>query len=395
MLASIIHFDIQTMLSLLFWCNLSSLALVLAYTHTHEDTGDKHLVRFIVLAKLLFALAFLIIEFKDALPSAFSVNIANSLVIVGALAEALAILSIIGERQGRTATFALWLTILGLIAYNLSTLLIANHSVRIHVSSLTIFAILCAPAIKLLRFGQTFKFIVGCSYIVYLALLLPRGVMFQVGDDGALFSWASLQSMSYLAVILLSTFNLPAFLLLMKEDADRKLRDMARTDFLSGLYNRQFFLESATILFDRHRRESTPCSVVFMDIDHFKRVNDTHGHAFGDEVIKKTASILKTIVRGYDLPCRFGGEEFACFVNNVDPAAALALAERIRRIVAEATFSEKPDFTFTSSIGVAAGVPGESDNINTFIDLADAALYRAKEGGRNRVVESAPAQRKA
>ena len=384
---SIIHFDVQTMISLLFWCNLSSLALVWAYIYTHEDAGDKHLVRFIILAKSFFALAFLLMDFRGSIPPLLSVNVGNSLIIAGALAEALIMLSIIGERRGRTAVAAIGIAAVGLVAYNLAAVLCSDDSVRITVSSLTLFAILIVPAVKLLRFGQAFKFIVGCSYVVYLLLLLPRGMLFQLGYDGGPLSWASLQSLSYLAMILLSTFNLPAFLLLMKEDADRRLREMARTDFLSGLSNRQFFLESAAASFARHRREGTPCGVMFMDIDHFKRINDTYGHGFGDEVIRKVASILRANVRGYDLPCRFGGEEFACFVNNVDPAAALALAERIRTAVMTTVFAEQPDFRFTTSIGVATGVPGGDESLDAFIGFADAALYRAKESGRNRVVE--------
>jgi diguanylate cyclase (GGDEF) domain len=126
---------------------------------------------------------------------------------------------------------------------------------------------------------------------------------------------------------------------------------------------------------------------MFMDIDHFKQVNDTFGHSFGDKVLVKAAAAFREVMREYELLCRYGGEEFAAFIENTAPKDGQIVAERIRNKVAEISFADQPEFKFTISIGIATGVPRHNDTITEFINKADESLYEAKENGRNRVVE--------
>jgi diguanylate cyclase (GGDEF)-like protein len=125
-----------------------------------------------------------------------------------------------------------------------------------------------------------------------------------------------------------------------------------------------------------------------LDIDHFKSVNDTHGHAIGDRVIKEVANVLLDTARNIDLVCRYGGEEFCVVVPGLEPAALRQLGERIRaRIEAECgpAVREVPDMKVTTSVGFEpAGAALAS--VQAMIDHADQALYAAKRGGRNRVV---------
>ena len=136
---------------------------------------------------------------------------------------------------------------------------------------------------------------------------------------------------------------------------------------------------------NRVRREKRPLSVIMCDIDRFKGVNDTHGHAVGDLVIQATARALQSQVREYDFVGRYGGEEFIILVPGCDTGEARAIAERVRaRVEAEPIVTEKESLQVTASFGLASTAVAGLDAA-TLIQAADDALYRAKTSGRNRV----------
>ena len=150
------------------------------------------------------------------------------------------------------------------------------------------------------------------------------------------------------------------------------------------MWNRSAILELLEAELARARRGSPTC-VVMVDADYFKSVNDMHGHAAGDAVLVELATRLRRAVRGFDLIGRYGGEEFVAILSNCTPEGAWTVCERIRRYVAD-DYIETPvgRLTVTVSIGVAAH-GSQSDTLERVIADADAALYRAKEHGRNRV----------
>ena len=168
--------------------------------------------------------------------------------------------------------------------------------------------------------------------------------------------------------------------------------EMAVTDPLTGLYNRRYLGTHLSRLFrDAHSR-SQPLSLLVLDVDHFKRVNDTMGHDIGDVVLKEIAERLHLSVRGMDLACRYGGEEFVFVMPDTDRQAALAIAERLRKEIGETpvTVAAEQAISVTVSIGVATtSVADPEDTPQNMLKRADEALYRAKETGRNRVVEEA------
>jgi two-component system, cell cycle response regulator len=169
---------------------------------------------------------------------------------------------------------------------------------------------------------------------------------------------------------------------LLRQTHQRRV-DMAMTDELTGLYNRHYMTAHLGNLL---AVGATSSALMIVDLDHFKAVNDEHGHPAGDEVLKEFAARVLHNMRGTDLPCRMGGEEFIVIMSETDLAAALAVAERLRRAVADAPFilaGPENRRTVTCSIGVAATKKG--DTIDTAIKRADEALYRAKRDGRNRV----------
>jgi diguanylate cyclase (GGDEF)-like protein len=160
----------------------------------------------------------------------------------------------------------------------------------------------------------------------------------------------------------------------------------ALTDPLTGLFNRRMFQDWATTEWSRARRQGTPLSLLVLDIDHFKRINDTFGHAAGDEVLIEITSCLRSLIRKEDLIARVGGEEFAIIMPNLSLADASGFAERLRAgVEAQPLLSGKSTMNVTISIGVAEAQHGPTP-IETALSAADMALYRAKQRGRNRVV---------
>jgi len=168
-----------------------------------------------------------------------------------------------------------------------------------------------------------------------------------------------------------------------------KLKFLATTDSLSGLYNRAEFMNLAQREFARAKENNEELSLLIMDLDNFKLINDTFGHAAGDEMIREMGRIIKTSFRKTDIAGRIGGEEFAVVLKNASLEEAKKKAEQFRESVARRkVIYGKQEISFTVSIGVAA-IRGNNDDINDIEDTikrADDALYKAKAKGRNCVV---------
>jgi two-component system cell cycle response regulator len=167
--------------------------------------------------------------------------------------------------------------------------------------------------------------------------------------------------------------------------------EMAVIDGLTGLHNRRYLDSHLQTLFDRSVTRRRPLSVMMTDIDHFKAVNDRWGHDGGDRVLREFAARLRKNVRGIDLACRYGGEEFAVVMPDTEAHIAEKVAERIRAEIASAPFVVTGDGTaieVTVSVGVSSLKP-YADGVEALMKRADMALYEAKSGGRNRVVAKA------
>ncbi len=165
--------------------------------------------------------------------------------------------------------------------------------------------------------------------------------------------------------------------------ANTELERLAAHDPLTGLGNRRSFFLAVDALLAQARRHRRACSVLMVDLDHFKRINDTYGHAGGDATLKAAASCLTGCMREIDVVARFGGEEFAAFLPETDIAAALAVAERFRLALGATVIPYENDtIRVTASIGVAAWIDTEAD-IEPALSRADVALYRVKKSTRN------------
>jgi two-component system, cell cycle response regulator len=165
------------------------------------------------------------------------------------------------------------------------------------------------------------------------------------------------------------------------------LLEISNTDYLTGLFNRRYLMKELEKEFQRCSRKSSNLSLVILDVDHFKQVNDTHGHLQGDIVLHKVAQQLQNELRSYDIAARYGGEEFIAVLPETSLSEAALVAERIRAAVQALTFNgELRSLSITVSLGVAGFKLSECRSVDGLIKLADDALFRAKDNGRNRVV---------
>lgn len=167
-------------------------------------------------------------------------------------------------------------------------------------------------------------------------------------------------------------------------DLFRQSKETASKDFLTGLYNRRFFFESGTPILDKAKRKKNPVAVAMLDIDFFKRINDTYGHDIGDIAIKEVKNILENHLRGSDLVARFGGEEFCILMENISVEDLQKKFEAIREAFENNTIEhELVSFSYTVSIGIYYG---SCNSLEGMINFSDKALYVAKDTGRNKVV---------
>jgi len=169
---------------------------------------------------------------------------------------------------------------------------------------------------------------------------------------------------------------------------EQRIMKLATTDSLTGVLNRRAFMERMEEEIQRAKREGNPISLILMDIDHFKRINDTYGHQTGDLVLQRVTNKLIDKSRAYDFVGRYGGEEFVICVLSTEEAAPHFIAERMRRdIEAQTVVTDHSNQTIriTASFGVATCRPESEDGLDALIKRTDKALYEAKNRGRNRV----------
>jgi diguanylate cyclase (GGDEF)-like protein len=170
------------------------------------------------------------------------------------------------------------------------------------------------------------------------------------------------------------------------QEKNRQLQDLANKDGLTGLYNHRYFHEQLSKDFLHAKRYDEFLSCVLLDIDYFKKFNDTHGHQTGDVVLSTLGRVIKDSIRDGDLAARYGGEEFSLVLYHADGPAAYQVAERLRQMVESHEVHDKGNVLHvTISVGIATFPSGQIRDSKELIECADKALYKAKENGRNRV----------
>ena len=231
-------------------------------------------------------------------------------------------------------------------------------------------ALWCYPSVLLFTFALSRRMANACS--ILLLLMVTALVYHYIGPAYTIRFFVTLTLTIILANIVLSIVG----------DLHRRLLDQTIVDPLTGVFNRRHMERCLGDAIERQRRESAPASLLLIDVDHFKRINDQFGHAQGDSVLKGIPLLIGKRSRKLDLLFRIGGEEFMLLLPGTQEAAAAAVAEQLRASVAESGLLDGRQVTV--SIGVGELQPGES--LDSWMKHADDALYAAKKAGRNRVV---------
>lgn len=166
----------------------------------------------------------------------------------------------------------------------------------------------------------------------------------------------------------------------------RQLASLVRTDELTGLFNYRYFAQALSLEMERTRRSGQPTCLIMVDLDHFKSINDIHGHEIGNVVLSNVSSLIRKAIRRLDIPCRYGGEEFALILPSTTLRQGVDIANRLRLSIENATVKHSDLLLeIEASFGVAVYAPGDLLTEKEFIDRVDSYLYEAKQEGRNRV----------
>jgi diguanylate cyclase (GGDEF)-like protein len=171
-----------------------------------------------------------------------------------------------------------------------------------------------------------------------------------------------------------------------RKQLEEELNRQAQLDYLTGLPNRRSFMERGVVELSRTQRYDNSMSILMLDIDLFKQINDVYGHQVGDQVLKTLAMIFQEVLRNEDITGRLGGEEFGVVLPETGIDKAAEVAERLREVISttEVSLPMGLKIHFTASIGIAA-LENKNSNFNMLLNESDKALYRAKQAGRNRV----------
>lgn len=231
----------------------------------------------------------------------------------------------------------------------------------------------------------SFTRFLGISFF-YCAFIFLWRIYFAISDPivGTFMNAGIVHAFSLIAIQLIAITSCFFLTLGASQQLAHKLVIQATVDSLTKLYNRRAFDEFAEKGVLRAEREKTPISLILMDIDLFKQVNDNHGHQVGDQVLQEFSLRLKNSLREYDVLARYGGEEFTLLLPNTDANTAIVIAEKLRNKIAQPVFclEGEGNLSITASFGVATN-QGEDINWQRLISFADQALYKAKESGRN------------
>ncbi|HLO66943.1 MAG TPA: GGDEF domain-containing protein [Holophaga sp.] len=381
---ALFHLDVRTVLVLLFAGNLGLGILILLFQGLTRESSHQGALRAYALARLLQALGWLLMVTGGPWAGEAGLALANNLVVLGFFLESLVALDLARLQRPRARRVHIGLFLAAAAAMNTLFLAAGSPAWRMAAMALGMGAALLVPSVLFLTDPSEtpFRRILGGGNLLFLAVLGER-TLAALGDRDAA-ALGLTRGPAFPALILMMVLGGAVVLLLAKEDADREIRELATRDPLTGLCNRRAFTDQASRVLAYHRRFGLDAAMLFIDIDHFKAINDQYGHAAGDQVIVHLASVLRQSLREFDLHCRFGGEEFVLLLPNSHEEEALAVAQRIREGVASHQDPGLP-CPYTVSVGLASRLPQAGDPLADLLARSDAALYDAKEAGRDRV----------
>lgn len=244
----------------------------------------------------------------------------------------------------------------------------------------------------LLRLGQTRTMLLGTLIAITTSVLVTALVMVLMPGSREYF-WYNMIVAVVSPLVSAPGLTLVAISMVYQLNAAQTALTLAaETDVLTGVSNRRSFMAQAELAYAQTKAGGPPFAVIMIDIDHFKAINDNHGHITGDDVLRDVAQACKAALRTSDCFARFGGEEFVALLPLTDAGGATAVAEVLRKTVAALAFENRTPPAVTVSLGVA-GYLASSESLHDILNEADRQLYAAKAAGRNRVMVAGNALR--
>lgn len=356
-----------------------------------KTTGFKGLMRYYIYGKLLQTIGAALGVFRGLIPVDLSVILGNSFVYLGVALEVYCIVYV--DKLPLAGVTKRWIQVAAGISVGFTLLYLAgaNMGTRVFVSATVLAGYSLAAAEGLfLRKNTTdlrkmvagFFVLIAVSQFARALDALPRG------GDYPLFAASSLQTISFISIYVHMLISTMAYLLLSREVIDIKLKEAATKDYLTGIYNRMQFMQLSEALMAFMIRQQKPVTVFMIDFDYFKVINDTYGHAVGDNVLIKFSRETQAIIRTEDLFGRYGGEEFIIFSPNTSSKEALIMGQKIKSKIELTSANDSTIPTYTVSIGIATMIPENLLDMDKLIVRADQALLQAKRNGRNQIVQA-------
>ena len=337
---------------------------------------------------MLQALMFGLYAARGTWPDFVTIVVANALFFTCITLQAAAI------REFHHRSMSNWWHVLPMLLAGMQfALVMDNFTARIILNSALYGSGLLVLAIMVQRLDPeergSARWLLLAGYLIGAATMFARAMasIIEPSTITTLLAPTAFQGFSFLIGYMVILVTSVGFLLLHKERSEEAAQKLALIDPLTGAFNRRTFLELAEKEIARTRRARGSLSLVMLDLDHFKQINDRNGHLAGDEVLKGVVAIVLTCLRKEDLLVRYGGEEFCMLLPNVAIDRAAVMAERIREAVEVARFSfNGRTLSVTISIGVTTLSTDGKEDVDVLVSRADEALYAAKKSGRNRVV---------
>lgn len=383
------NLDARTLLfSLILTYTMTVLSLVVAAL---GGNGQRDGMGKWAAAMSLDALTWILVAGRGTIPDAFSIILANTL---KAGAHAL-VLAAICEFQRRS--LPRWQYFVPVVLTLVMAALLLDDMRGRFIWGGLIYGfqmVLIARALvsnKETRAGRAWKLLLGGVAMIVLVLALRAAVALtghgELAQPQGAIAPHPVQIIAFIAIMATALLGSIGFVLMVKERADREILHLAMTDSLTQVPNRRALMEYAEHALAR--RENSHMALLMIDVDHFKSINDAHGHPAGDEVLRKVACLLAGRLRSHDFLGRYGGEEFCVIAPDTDTEGAQKLAESLREIIASTPLPTEQGVLYTSvSIGISCCSPNDTPELKKMLPEADAALYAAKQAGRNQVVLS-------
>lgn len=376
--------DMKTTFLLLVAGHLFTVILISAYWQSHKK--DSTFNTFFI-AKCLQAIAWFFLILRGGIPDIFTISLANTLLFLGASLECIAVLKLKQAFQQISKKIYIFLTVTVIIGFHLIILFYNKENIRVAFASFGTAVFVIIPAYKLIleKKASLLTKIMGYLYLFTIIFFIGRGIAATLQISMGLFTPGIIQSISFLTLYLVMILGNSGFVLLLKERVDKELVRIANIDDLTGILNRRSFISLVGEKINFCAKMKMPLTLLLFDVDYFKQINDTHGHVFGDYVLRDLSEKISHHIRVEDLFCRYGGDEFAILLPEMNKEESVKFAEKIRQII-DVLDNQELQIQYTLSIGLLTVFPNQGTKWDTLYASCDKALYIAKNKGRNQVI---------